>query len=1269
MKIYKQKEHALLLKPLGIRGRFHLAVTVMVFFDLGAPDAPLSEQDLWKTVPEHLGPVPVLDAGTPKPRGEVLVSGACFAPEGKPIPATSVSWRVGTLEKALHIFGNRFWQGPPGRLATISEPETFTTMDLSYANAFGGPGFAKNPTGKGMVPVPRPDGQQAIPLPNIENPRQLIGSPTDRPDPAGFGPLDMMWPQRYAKCGTYGDRWLRERWPHYPDDMNYEFFNEAPEDQFLPGFFKGDEPIEIVRMHRDLPLIRSRLPGLRIRCFATKKTRLTGWSRPEPPAGSSPDGPCPALSDTDEAVFAEIPTHIDTVRLFPAILRAVVIYRGTTEILDEEYADVVRLYVATEALSDPAKDIEHYREEQLKVANRVVVTNAAAMGDAIKEKVARAMLKFRGIPKQLAQAQQRHLGKSPLMPRTPEEMAAAGHQSLAQCQGAVDQVESVVRDLHSRFGHLMKIDLTRFDRRRESLRQMGAGIDQRLAKAQALGREMEQMRLDAAKEAAGLLKSHVDPADLQKAGVNPDALIPDGATATPWAQEAMRFVIQCRRHLEQRPAALESLRAMGFASGTVRRAWLGINPEPRAETMSAWGLAAEPDPAFIIPAGLVLPRFDGADPNRITVWTGWPEPGQGAQHQDLVPGSAADPLFIPSGAEKSAVIRVATEAEAWLLDQAVGDFCAVVVLEDPSAAPDKDAAQVIAEAPVFGIILPHKPDRPQDRSAPWQKAFANALALELPKGQSLLECHRLGIDLRQWVLDQLPPEAIWPDPSQPGKAQSLDSRLKVDAQALRQTIEAGVQAILAAKQPKLDALASIQTRVDDRIREAAIKAGEDPEAILARAKAHPAVTMTQKAEEIVARMEADRQQVRSAGQLTAEVNARFDTSIAELRKLAQDSEARYTQGMARLDGAKKEIAAAMGKLRAGELSAEIKAEFKKVGMDPERMKKRTRQQVIEMHGRGQSLAWADLSEVDLSGLDLNGADLSHTQCKKTNFSGTALEGAVFSQTMAMDADFSGASLKGARLEKSFLQRAKFSKADLTGAVFFQVLLTEADLDTAVCDTTGWQMCILRQTRLTNVRAANAKVHMCILTGADLTKADFKSAALTRSILEESSMDGADFSGAIIDATLFNGCRGAGVRFTGANLDNGRMGNQTAFPGADLRNIRMARGFFRDTDLSAAVFTGSQIEDSMLEGCNLANADMGGIGARRTGFAKSNLEGADMRRIDMMGGSLRKARLVNTDLSGANLFGVDFYKSVMGNTRLEGANTKLTLIHQREDLLP
>ena len=131
---------------------------------------------------------------------EVLVKGTCHTPGGRPLAECPVRVSVGAWSKTLVVVGRRVWTEKLIGNA-VSEPQPFTAMPLDYAHAFGGPGYAANPSGKGLG---TPE------LPNVEQAAARARSKGDRPEPAGFGPINPVWPQRAGKLGKdYGRAWKK----------------------------------------------------------------------------------------------------------------------------------------------------------------------------------------------------------------------------------------------------------------------------------------------------------------------------------------------------------------------------------------------------------------------------------------------------------------------------------------------------------------------------------------------------------------------------------------------------------------------------------------------------------------------------------------------------------------------------------------------------------------------------------------------------------------------------------------------------------------------------------------------------------------------------------------------------------------------------------------------------------------------------------------------------------------------------------------------------
>lgn len=334
MKVVKPMKMPVLHRVVEVARRPYFHLAAMLGFPLDSPRALLDEMSFWTGTQAELGEKGALDEGFAKAFGELLAAGSFFAPQGKAVTASYVRARVGGIDKRLSIVGNRYWKdGVP------TAPEPFVSMPVDWAHAFGGASYDRNPYGKGAEAI-SVDGKMVQPLPNIEPYGSILRSPSDKPDPAGFLPIDVTFIQRRKRAGTYDKRWLEENFPGMAADMNPNFFNTGSEDQWMAGYFRGDEEILIEHMHPERPRIESRLPGLCGRAFVTHKT-------------------------AEGERFVEMTLRCDTVWLFPKALIGVVIFHGSLPIHTDDAADILHLVCACEEPSAP-RPPDHYHAAMLR---------------------------------------------------------------------------------------------------------------------------------------------------------------------------------------------------------------------------------------------------------------------------------------------------------------------------------------------------------------------------------------------------------------------------------------------------------------------------------------------------------------------------------------------------------------------------------------------------------------------------------------------------------------------------------------------------------------------------------------------------------------------------------------------------------------------------------------------------------------------------------------------------------------------------------------
>jgi hypothetical protein len=165
----------------------------------------------------------------------------------------NVGIRVGSVMQKAVVFGDRTG------FKSITSPDLFERMPLTWENAYGGldnshddskhhDANPANPVGKGFMAKRTKLNLNSIPLPNIENPAQLLNAALDSPAPVGFGPVPPFWKARSQYAGTYDDDWQKNRAPLLPDDFDERFLQAAPAALTCNGFLNGDERCALIGM-------------------------------------------------------------------------------------------------------------------------------------------------------------------------------------------------------------------------------------------------------------------------------------------------------------------------------------------------------------------------------------------------------------------------------------------------------------------------------------------------------------------------------------------------------------------------------------------------------------------------------------------------------------------------------------------------------------------------------------------------------------------------------------------------------------------------------------------------------------------------------------------------------------------------------------------------------------------------------------------------------------------------------------------------------------
>jgi len=193
-----------------------------------------------------------------KPRTDVLLVGKAHTPFGRPRSSVDVTLQVGPVRKQIRVFGERRWSFKDLRDPTplVAGPIEFLEMPLSWERAYGGideqaglrtdvpsfrPWCSRNFMGTGFSGARSIESIDERPLPNLEDPRDLIQFWDSRPRPTGCGYYPRNSEPRVRYGGTYDKKWQAERAPALPEDFCFDYYNAADPELQVQGYLQGNE--------------------------------------------------------------------------------------------------------------------------------------------------------------------------------------------------------------------------------------------------------------------------------------------------------------------------------------------------------------------------------------------------------------------------------------------------------------------------------------------------------------------------------------------------------------------------------------------------------------------------------------------------------------------------------------------------------------------------------------------------------------------------------------------------------------------------------------------------------------------------------------------------------------------------------------------------------------------------------------------------------------------------------------------------------------------
>jgi len=239
------------------------------------------------------------------------------------------------------VFGDRAWSWDSlTETWVMSEPTPFTVMPLRWERAFGGMMDRRNPVGKGQDVDPLADPEApSYPLPNVEDPANLIRNPNDSPDPVGLAPIPANWTARDRKAGTRDMRWATFRAPRPPKDFDPHFNNAAPDDQQIERL-DGYESFILNNLHPEIVRFEVWLPNRRPRFFYVR-------------------------TDDPDQTLREVPVSLDTVHIDVVGEQVTLIWRGRLDYTpdEEDQTPFDFFYVGEEPARGPFQPVAVFQKD------------------------------------------------------------------------------------------------------------------------------------------------------------------------------------------------------------------------------------------------------------------------------------------------------------------------------------------------------------------------------------------------------------------------------------------------------------------------------------------------------------------------------------------------------------------------------------------------------------------------------------------------------------------------------------------------------------------------------------------------------------------------------------------------------------------------------------------------------------------------------------------------------------------------------------------
>ena len=245
---------------------------------------------------------------------------------------------------------------------------------------------------------------------------------------------------------------------------------------------------------------------------------------------------------------------------------------------------------------------------------------------------------------------------------------------------------------------------------------------------------------------------------------SPTAWVPEepASPSEKWRSKCGRVMTWGCEQLQEDRSVQRWLLDRGISPQTAIQFGLGWIPKSYYRERRSWGIAPEyhsngKEKKLWIPRGLVIPYLRHGQLQRLRFRRF--ENDEMPKYYAL-PGSSKAPMWICRRGESSgpqAVIVIEAELDGIMAYEQAGDLVHVAALGSSSAKPhDPELLRILDNASCILLALDFD-QAGQKALRWWRERYATATYWPVPEGKDPGDAYKTGVDIREWILEGLPP--------------------------------------------------------------------------------------------------------------------------------------------------------------------------------------------------------------------------------------------------------------------------------------------------------------------------------------------------------------------------------------------------------------------------------------------------------------------------------------------------------------------------------